>query len=100
MRALILVAALVAAGPASAVELVYKSDELNVHLLESSCKSERIKFMAASVGVEVPYAGMARKGNYVVGLCWGKVDDKFVIIDEDGMGGFMGVDLFSVNHGV
>jgi hypothetical protein len=98
MRA-ILLAALVAAGPASA-DLMFKQGDTQIRLAEEVCRSERIKFMAAAAGVETPYAGLATFGNYIVGLCWGRVEDKFVIVDEDGDGAYLPATAFKVENGV
>lgn len=99
-RALVALMATFVAFSATA-DLVFKQGDTQIVLAESPCASQRIKFLAASAGVELPYAGVARFGDYSVGLCWGRVGElELVVIDEDGDGAKLPIRAFKVEKGV
>jgi hypothetical protein len=100
MRVL-LCAALLVAGNAMSAELVFKHADTTIILTEAPCKNQRIQLMAAAAKVELPYAGMAKFGNYVVSLCWGRVGEgELVVIDDDGDGAKLPIAAFKVDKGV
>jgi hypothetical protein len=97
MRALI-VAALLAAGPASA-DLVYKGDGANIRLMDTPC-NDRVKRLILAEWQDRFKAGLAIINGRALRVCW--VEDSpgsLVLIDEDGDGGRLPKEAFKDEPG-
>lgn len=102
MKALTLCAALLAAGTALAGdELVMRSKDLTVRLTMEPCEIGPLVIGLDAAGTQTPprKAYIQYQGGEVLG-CWGTLDDKVLIGDETGDGGYIPKAAFSRPAGV
>lgn len=89
MRKLILAAALLAAGAAQADDLIWSGGGTSVRLLLAPCQSPTLAAVLATVA-----PGEAKQGEVTVGAthidaCWIALEDKVIVVDSNGNGGFI-----------
>jgi hypothetical protein len=95
-------AALLLPGTAKAgAEMVYKSGELTIRLHDVPCRSAVLAEGLKEAGSEKPAqsATILISGNAIPG-CWGISEDKVLIVDVMGNGGYILAKDFKPNPGV
>lgn len=102
MRALI-VAALVAAGPALADEMVFKSGSTVVRLQDKPCASQRVQMLVKTQDADMLKnmgAGYVVFQGREIPMCWTLRGDAVLVVDEDGDAGLIPVAEFKRDAGV
>lgn len=102
MKALILVAALMAAGPALADDMVFKSESTTVRLTEASCEQASFQAVLAQVKPEPARVAVVTFNGRHIPACWvaHQESGNVAIVDADGDMGLIPMAEFKREAGI
>ena len=98
MRSLLL-AALLAAGPAMADELEFRNGKTFIRLQDKACESQRVLSILRSDVHDRFRSGYMQHEGRLIQLCWTLEGNDVIVVDEDGDGGAVPAIAFSLAKG-
>jgi hypothetical protein len=101
MRYLVLAAALAVGSAIAGQEMVFTGDGLTVRLTLAPCEHPALVAGLTAAGTQTPpRAAWIKSGNIEVGGCWGTLEEKVLIGDEAGNGGYIPMAAFKPSSGI
>jgi hypothetical protein len=88
-QALTCAALLCAALTASADDLIWQGDGVSVRFLAEPCQRASLVMILSQNSPAPAYQAEVTIGSRSLGACWAELDDRLVLVDEDGDGGYI-----------
>jgi hypothetical protein len=89
MRKLIVAGAALLALSASADDLVWQGEGVSIRFLKEPCQRASLVMVLSQNSDAPAYQAEVTIGSRSLGACWAELDEKLVLVDEDGSGGYV-----------